>query len=128
MDYKEGKFEAAVIKYEEILAKLSADSSLVPLAMMNLAQSYELLSQYDQAIVQYNTLKKTVGFKEEAHLALGRIYIAKDQVPQAREEYEELLGTMEDEADPQLRSRVQALLASLDGDTITTSQPEENKE
>jgi hypothetical protein len=35
---------------------------------------------------------------------------------------------MEDEADPQLRSRVEALLASLDGDTITTSQPEENKE
>jgi DNA-binding SARP family transcriptional activator len=96
--------------------------------MMNLAQSYELLSQYDQAIAQYNTLKKTAGFKEEAHLALGRIYIAKDQVPQARNEYEELLGTMEDEADPQLRSRVEALLASLDGDTITTSQPEENKE
>jgi predicted negative regulator of RcsB-dependent stress response len=128
LDYKEGRFEEAVIKYEDIIAKLPSDSYLLPLAMMNLAQSYEQLSQYDQSIAQYNSLKKTAGFKEEAHLALGRIYIAKDKVPQARKEYEELLDTMEDETDPQLRSRVEALLASLDVETITTSQPEENKE
>ena len=128
LDYKEGRFEEAVIKYEDIIAKLPADSSLVPLAMMNLAQSYEQLSQYDQSIAQYNSLKKNAGFKEEAHLALGRIYIAKDKIPQARKEYEELLDTFEDETDPQLRSRVEALLASLDVETTTTSQPEENKE
>jgi predicted negative regulator of RcsB-dependent stress response len=127
LDYQEGRFDAAVSKYENILAKLSADNFLVPLARINLAQSYEEAGQYDQAIAQYNLLKKTTGFKEEAHLALGRIYKAKDEPTQARKEYEELLSTLEDEADPKLRSRVQALLVSLGGEKIiTTPQPEEN--
>ena len=129
LDYQEGRFDAAIAKYEEILAKISADSSLIPLARVNLAQSYEENGQYDQAIAQYNLLKKSIGFKEEASLALGRIYKAKDEPAQARKEYEELLSDMGDEADPQLRSRIQAMLVSLGGEKIiTTSQPEENKE
>ena len=129
LDYQEGSFEAAIAKYEEIIGKLSADSSLLPLARTNLAQSYEETGQYDEAIAQYNLLKKSTGFKEEAHLALGRIYTAKDEPAQARKEYEELLSTMKDEADPQFRSRVQALLVSQGGEkVISTSQPEENKE
>lgn len=129
LDYQEGRFDAAIAKYEGILAKISADSSLVPLARTNLAQSYEETGQYDLAIAQYNLLKKSTGFTEEAHLALGRIYTAKDEPAQARKEYEELLSTMRDGADPQLRSMVQALLVSLGGEkVITTSQPEENKE
>ena len=128
LDYQEGRFDAAVTKYEEVIAKLSADNSLVPLARMNLAQTYEETAQYDQAIAQYILLKKSIGFSDEARLALGRIYTAKDQTAQARKEYEELLAGMEDEADPQLRSRVQALLISSGGENIIpASQPEENK-
>jgi len=129
LDYQEGRFDAAIAKYEEIIDKLSTDSSLLPLVRTNLAQSYEEIGQYEQAIAQYNLLKKSIGFKEEAHLALGRIYIARDEPAQARKEYEELLTTMNDEADPQLRSRVQALLVSLgDKKVMPTSQSEENKE
>ena len=129
LDYQEGLFDAAIAKYEEIIDKLSTDSSLLPLTRTNLAQSYEETGQYEQAIAQYNLLKKSIGFKEEAHLALGRIYTARDEPVQARKEYEELLTTMKDEADPQLRSRVQALLVSLgDEKVMPTSQPEENKE
>ena len=129
LDYQEGRFDAAVAKYEEVLAKTPADSFLIPLARMNLGQSYEETGQYDQAIAQYNLLKKSTGFKEEAHLALGRIYKAKDEPAQARNEYENLLSGMDDEADPQLRSRVQAMLVSLGGKKIIpTPQPEENKE
>ena len=129
LDYQEGRFDAATAKYEDILGKIPADSSLMPLARMNLAQSYEETSQYDQAIAQYNLLKQSTGFTEEAHLALGRIYTAKDQAAEARKEYEDLLSTMNDEADPQLRIMVQALLVSLGGEKIiTTEQPEENKE
>jgi hypothetical protein len=52
----------------------------------------------------------------------------KDEPAQARKEYEELLNTMGEDADPQLKSRVQALLVSLSGEVIiTTHQPEENK-
>ena len=129
LDYQEGRFDAAIAKYEEIIAKLPADNSLVPLTRMNLAQTYEETARYDQAMNQYNLLKKTTGFSDEAHLALGRIYTAKDQVAQARMEYEELLAGMEDEADPQLRSQVQALLLSSGGEiVIPASQPEETKE
>ena len=60
LDYEEGAFDAAVAKYEEIAAKLPADSSLVPLVRINLAQSYEETGQYDQAIAQYNLLKKFI--------------------------------------------------------------------
>lgn len=128
LDYQEGRFDAAVTKYEEVIAKLSADNSLVPLARMNLAQIYEETAQYDQAIAQYILLKKSIGFGDEARLALGRIYTAKDQTAQARKEYEELLAGMEDEADPLLRSRVKALLISSGGENIIpASQPEENK-
>ncbi|MFC1845483.1 YfgM family protein [Thermodesulfobacteriota bacterium] len=124
LDYQEGTFDAAVVKYEEIVAKLPADSSLVPLVRINLAQSYEEAGQHEQAIAQYNLLKKATGFKEDAYLALGRIYKAKDDFSQARKEYEELLSTMEDDVDPQLRSRVQALLNSLGaGKDITASKP-----
>lgn len=130
LDYQEGRFDAAVAKYGEIIAKLPADNSLVPLVRINLAQSYEEAGQHDQAIAQYNLLKKSPGFKEEAHLALGRIYKANDEPSKARKEYEELLSTMEEDADPLLsRSRVQALLISLGGEKIiTASKPEENKE
>ena len=130
LDYQEGRFDAAVVKYGEIIAKLPAGNSLVPLVRINLAQSYEEAAQYDQAIAQYNLLKKSTGFKEEAHLALGRIYKANDEPSKARKEYEELLSTMEDDADPLLsRSMVQALLISLGGEkTITAPKPEENKE
>jgi len=129
LDFKNGAFDSATVKYEEIISKLPTDSSLVPLVRINLAQSYEETGQYDQAIAQYNLLKKTTGFKEEAHLALGRIYKAKDDSSQARKEYEELLSTMDDEVDPQLRSKVQALLNSLGaGNDITASKPEEKKE
>jgi predicted negative regulator of RcsB-dependent stress response len=125
LDYQEGNFEGAVAKYEEIIGTLSADSSLLPLARINLAQSYEEMGQYDQAIAQYNLLKKSPGFKEEGHLALK----VKDEPAQARKEYEELLNTMGEDADPQLKSRVQALLVSLGGEVIiTTPQPEENKQ
>ena len=114
LDYEEGAFDAAVAKYEEIAAKLPADSSLVPLVRINLAQSYEEAGQHDQAIIQYNLLKNITGFKEDAYMALGRIYRAKEDFPQARKEYNELLNTMGDDIDPQLRSKVQALLNSLD--------------
>jgi predicted negative regulator of RcsB-dependent stress response len=114
LDYEEGAFDAAVAKYEEIAAKLPSDSSLVPLVRINLAQSYEEAGQHDQAIIQYNLLKNITGFKEDAYMALGRIYRAKEDFPQARKEYNELLNTMGDDIDPQLRSKVQALLNSLD--------------
>ncbi len=130
LDYQNKAYDLAIRKYEEIVAKLPSDSSLVPLVRLNLAQSYEETSQYDQAIVQYSLLKKTTGFKQEAHLALARIYKTKDDLSQARKEYEELLSTMDDEAAPQLRSKVQALLNSLggSGNDMTASKPEESKE
>jgi predicted negative regulator of RcsB-dependent stress response len=128
-DYQDGRFDAAIMKFEETLAKIPAESSLVPLVRLSLAQSYEEAGQYDKAISQYGLLKKISGFQEESHLALGRIYTAKDDQVKARKEYEELMNNLGDEADPLLRSRVQALLVSAGGEkTIATTQPEENKE
>jgi len=129
LDYKEGRFEAAAAKYKEIQDALPAGTSLAPLTMLNLAQSYEQAGQYDQAIAQFNLLKKSSGFTNEAYLGLGRIYTAKEDPAQSRKAYEELLSSLEDTSDPVLKSQVEAKLASLDADKpAILSQPEESKE
>ncbi len=129
LDYNEGRYEAAAAKYKEILDVLPAGNSLAPLTMLNLAQSYEQTGRYDQAIAQYNLLKKSIGFTNEAFLGLGRMYVAKEDPVLARKAYEELLSSLEDTPDPVLKSQVEANLASLDaGKPVILSQPEENKE
>jgi len=129
LDYNEGRFEAAAAKYKEILDALPADNSLVPLTRLNLAQSYEEAGQYDQAISQYNLLKKSTGFSNQAYWALGRIYMAKEDPIQARRNYEELLASLKEDADPALISQLEAKLATLDaGEPAVSSHPEENKE
>jgi len=129
VDYNEGRFEAAAAKYKEILDTLSADTSLAPLTRLSLAQSYEQAGQYDEAIAQYNLLKKSTGFANQAYLALGRIYMAKEDPVQARKTYEELLSSLDDTSDPILVSQVEAKLASLGATTpAIPSQPEKSKE
>lgn len=127
LDYLEGRLDAAAARLEEIQAEVAADNPLVPLVIMNLAQIHEEAGNFDRAIADYTRLKKFPGFSEEAFLGLGRIYTAKAQPDLAVKEYEEFLSTMGDEADPQLRSQVQALLLSRGGETATAN-PEENKE
>ena len=129
LDYNEGRFEAATAKFKEVLDAIPADNSLVPLTGLNLAQSYEEMDQYDQAIAQYNLLKKSTGFSNQAYWALGRIYMAKEDPVQARRTYEEFLGSLEDTSDPALISRLEAKMAALDADEpVILPQPEENKE
>jgi predicted negative regulator of RcsB-dependent stress response len=128
LDYREGRLDAAVAKFEEVIDELSKDNPVLPLVRTDLAQSYEKADKYDQAIVQYGILKDSPGFKEEAHLALARIYRAKDEPAKARQEYEELMDTMKEGADPQLKSRVQEMLLALGGTPVEAAgQPEDNK-
>jgi len=130
IDFQEGRFDKAAARFKEALDELSSASPLMPLARLSLAQCYEQGGQYDQAIAQYNLLKKDAGFTQQANLALGRILIAKGEPAQAREVYEELLQGLTDEPDPALKSKVQAKLSSLDvvAPTSPPSSPEENKE
>ena len=128
IDYKEGRYEAAAAKYKEILESLSSSNSLVPLTRLNLAQSYEETGQFDQAIAQYNLLKKSPGFSNEAYWGLGRMYLAKDDEVQARKAYEELLNSLGDSPEPGIKSQVEAKIASLGaGKPEVVPQPEENQ-
>ena len=114
IDYQEGKFNEAAARFKETLDELASSSSLGPLVRLSLAQSYEENNQYDQAIAQYKILQKEAGFKQQANLALGRIYMVKGEKSQARKIYEELLQGLTDESAPALKSKVEAKLASLD--------------
>lgn len=128
LDYKNGRFEAAAAKYKEVLETLPAKTSLVPLTILNLAQSYEEADQFDQAISQYSLLKKSPGFTNQAYWGLGRMYLAKQDKEQARKTYEEFLSSLDDTSDPGLMSQVEAKLASLDaGRPAISSQPEANQ-
>ena len=128
--YQAGRFEEAAGKFKETLDKLHSASPLIPLVRLSLAQSYEEADQYDQAIAQYNLLKKDTGFKRQANLALGRIFVAKGEADQARRVYEELLQGLAEQPDPELKSKVEATLASLGvvQTTSPSSPPEEKKD
>ncbi len=129
LDFKAGKFDTAAGKYKEIVDSLPTDISLVPLTRLNMAQSYEQAGQYDQAIPQYELLKKSIGFASQAYLALGRIYMMQGEAQKARKAYEELLSSQKETVDPVLISQVEAKLALLDASSpAITSQPEERKE
>jgi predicted negative regulator of RcsB-dependent stress response len=129
LDYKDGRFDAAAAKYSEVLEKLPADNPLVPLTRLNLAQSYEEENLFDQAIKQYDQLKKTAGFTNQAYLGLARMYMAKKDPVKARGAYQELLGNLEETPDPAIKSQVEAQLALLDEDSpVIPSPPEGNKE
>ncbi len=129
LDYKNGRFEAAAAKYKEVLETLPAKTSLVPLTILNLAQSYEEAGQFDQAIAQYSLLKKSPGFTNQAYWGLGRMYMAKEDKEQARKIYNEFLSSLDDTSDPGLMSQVEAKLASLDGGRpAISSQPEANQQ
>jgi tetratricopeptide (TPR) repeat protein len=96
---------------------------------LNLAQSYEQAGQLDQAISQYNILKKNTGFTNMAYLGLARMYMAKEDPVQARMAYQELLSNLEDTSDPVFKSQVEAQLAALDAvNPAILLTPEENKE
>jgi predicted negative regulator of RcsB-dependent stress response len=126
IDNREGRFEAAAVKYKEILDTLPAGNPLIPLTRLNLAQSYEQAEQYDQAIAQYKLLNKSTGFGQQAYLGLGRLYMAKEDPVQARKAYEELLSTLDDTTpDPGLKSQVEAKIAALNVDKpVISPQPE----
>jgi predicted negative regulator of RcsB-dependent stress response len=124
LDYGAGRFEEAATKYREILEEVSAENPLVPLARMNLAQSYEELGQYDEAVAQYVLLKKDPGFANLAYWALGRVYTAKGDPVQARSTYQEFLDSLGDTPDPALVSRLEAKLVSLGtSGTVATPPP-----
>jgi predicted negative regulator of RcsB-dependent stress response len=129
LEYKDGRYAEAATKYEDILDALPAKNPLTPLTRLNLAQCYEQMEQYDKAIAQYNLLKKSPGFANQAYLGLGRLYMTKNDTVQAGQAYKEYLGNMGDRPDPAIKSRIEAKLAALDSDKpAPTPPPAENKE
>lgn len=125
LDYVEEKPEDAAAKYKEIVDTLPGDNSLTPLAIFNLAQSYEQAGLYDQAIEQYILLKSFSGFTNQAFWGLGRIYMAKQDPVKAREAYEGLLDSLTEASNPLLRSQAEAKLTALNtSQAVIVSQPE----
>jgi predicted negative regulator of RcsB-dependent stress response len=113
LEYQDGKFQEAAVRYETILGELPGDSSLAPLVRLNLAQSYEELNDLDNALTQYKSLKTVTGFEREAILAMGRIYEFTNEPQAARQIYEEYLNSLGDNPDPVIKAEIQAKLASL---------------
>jgi predicted negative regulator of RcsB-dependent stress response len=113
LDYQAGRFQEAAGRYETILDGLPGDSSLAPLVRLNLAQSYEELNDHDKALVQYKTLKTVTGFSRESSLAMGRIYVFKNEPQKARQVYEEYLNSLGEEPDPVIKAEIQAKLTAL---------------
>jgi predicted negative regulator of RcsB-dependent stress response len=127
LDYQAGRFTEAAGRYEGILGEIGAGSALTPLVRLNLAQSYEELQDYEKALAQYKLLKPVQGFSKEAYLALGRVYVLKNETAAARQVYEEYLNSSENELDPDVEARIQARLTVLnEAQPEPTPQTEKN--
>jgi tetratricopeptide (TPR) repeat protein len=95
---------------------------LAPLVRLNLAQSYEALSDLDKALTQYKKIKTVTGFSREAFLAMGRVYEFKNEPQAARQVYEEYLNSLGDDPDPVIKAEIQAKLAALQAE-VTAAAP-----
>jgi predicted negative regulator of RcsB-dependent stress response len=90
---RSGEVDQARQTYLQVRQQTGAASPLSPLLTYGIALTSEVLTDYDQALAAYETLKTTEGFTEIGYLGLGRVYELKGQGAKAVQVYEEYLNT-----------------------------------
>ncbi|MBT8362940.1 MAG: tetratricopeptide repeat protein [Desulfobacterales bacterium] len=93
---KENDVENARQYYQDIRAEAGKSSPLQPLLALGIAQTSEILKQYQQARTEYEFLKTQTGFKNLGYSGLARIYEIQGEKQLSLQVYEEFLGTLGD--------------------------------
>jgi len=89
-DQKAGNYQQAIERYSKALDDIDEDSPIAPLLHFSLAQAYELNKDVDNAIKQYQTVTKSLGFADMGYMALGRLYEKSGEPVKARDAYEKV--------------------------------------
>lgn len=91
--YQMGKYEESIKWGTRVLEKLSSKDELGPLAMYQLAMTYQASGDIDRALEQWSALKAQ-GFSEnsrEIDWYMARLYAKKGDQAKARDHYEQAL-------------------------------------
>jgi predicted negative regulator of RcsB-dependent stress response len=98
--FKNDNFQDAIVKYNEVLSKLSSSDSLYPLVQFSIAQAYDSMNDNDQADSAYRTLLDYTGFAAEGYLGLGRLNEKKGDNSKALEMYKSYISLPDIESGP----------------------------
>jgi predicted negative regulator of RcsB-dependent stress response len=114
IDMKNGMFNDASKKYQEVLADTKAANPIYPLVIFSLAQSIEKEQRYQEAINQYELLKSIKGFELIAYTSMARIEEAQGNMEKAIAIYNNfLLQIGDDPSFSQAKEEINAKIARL---------------
>ena len=87
-------YDKALQQYTAARSTVNAKNSLATLLISGIAQVQEALGNYEEAIQEYNSLKKIPGYESIAYSGVARIHEIQGDLATAIHEYEQYLGTM----------------------------------
>jgi len=110
-------YSQAIAELQGVKAALSVDSPLKPLVLYKLGGLEEQQKNWDAAIELYQELLPFSTFVADAHYAMGRVYVAQGEKPEAVAQYRQYLSSTEKMAgagssDP-VRQRVEYIIKQL---------------
>lgn len=114
LDMKNGMFNDASKKYQEVLSDTKAANPIYPLVIFSLAQSLEKEQRYQDAIKQYELLKNLKGFELIAYTSMARIEEAQGNIEKAIAIYNNfLLQVGDDPSFSQAEEEINAKISRL---------------
>jgi predicted negative regulator of RcsB-dependent stress response len=87
-------YDKALLQYTTARSTVNDKNSLSMLLTSGIAQVQEALENYEEAIHEYNSLKKIPGYESIAYSGVARIHEIQGDLATAIHEYEQYLGTM----------------------------------
>jgi predicted negative regulator of RcsB-dependent stress response len=94
IDMNAGSFKDAAEKYTAVRGKVGTPDPLYALVTFGVAQAEEAGKEYDQALLEYQSLAKIEGYQALGLLGMGRIHEMKGEKDKALSDYELYMSTM----------------------------------
>ncbi len=108
---------SAISELEQVNKSISGKNPMKPLVLYRLAGLHEEKGDLDAAIALYQELTTYSGFTADAHYAMGRVYVAMNEKPEAVAQYNQYLSlteksTASGQQDP-MRAKVEYTIKQL---------------
>ena len=88
-------YAGAIAELEKVNTNISGKNPVKPLVLYQLAGLHEEKGDLETAISLYQQLAVFSGFAADAHYAMGRVYVAMDEKPEAIGQYNQYLSLTE---------------------------------
>jgi len=99
----DGEMEAASSKFKAVREDIGKSSPLQPLLSIGIAQTAEVLGNYDESLGEYQKLAGIEGYESIGNMGVGRIHEIQGDTARALDVYESYLATIDPAAIMQKR-------------------------